>query len=138
MSEIIPHSLWIASIGALKDVRRLHELGIRAVVQLAYEELPVALPRDLLACRFPLVDGSDNEPALLRLAVASLTQLLRGKFATLVCCQAGRSRSPAIAAAALAQLTGESFLLCLERVAAKRPCQVHAGLLSQLETLLME
>ena len=138
MHRIIPHPLWLGSIEALQDIRSLHELGIRAVVQLAYEEVPISLPREFVAYRFPLVDGSDNELELLRLAVVTLTQLLDQKFATLVCCQAGLSRSPGIAAAALARHLGEPFVTCLERVAACRPCQLHPGLLAQLQVLCVE
>jgi protein-tyrosine phosphatase len=135
MQQITPFSLWIGSVGDLRDLRQLHDAGIRAVVQLAYEELPVTPARDFVTYRFPLVDGADNDPELLRLAVASLTQLLERKFATMVCCQAGRSRSPGIASAALARLTGTPLLECVRQIVAIRPCFVHPALLAQLQTL---
>ena len=93
MQQIHPHMLWIGAARAGLEFRRLHEAGIRAVVQLAYEEIPISLPREFISYRLPLLDGADNDPELLRLAVASLTQLLERKFATLICCQAGLSRS---------------------------------------------
>jgi hypothetical protein len=133
MTQILPYSLWIGAAGDLRDWRRLYDLGIRAIVELAYEETPVALPRDFVVCRFPLVDGGGNDAELLRLAVDTLTRLLEEKFATLVCCQAGLSRSPGLTAAALTRLTGEPFAVCLNQVAAYRPCQVHPGLVAQLQ-----
>lgn len=135
MNQISPHSLWIGTIGDLKDLRRLYDLGVRAVVQLAYEEPPLALPHDMIACRFPLVDGGDNDAEVLQLAVATVTRLIERKFATMVCCQAGVSRSPAIVAAAFARITGEPFAACLTALAAQRTCDIHPALYAQLQDL---
>jgi protein-tyrosine phosphatase len=135
MNQISPHPLWIGTIGDLKDLRRLYDLGIRAVVQLAYEEPPLALPRDFVACRFPLLDGGDNDAEVLQLAVTTVTHLLERKFATLVCCQAGLSRSPAIVAGALARITGESFTACVSQLAIHRASDIHPALLAQLQDL---
>ena len=138
MNQILPHSLWIGTTGDLHDFRRLYDLGIRAIVTLAYEEAAVALPRDFIVCRFPLVDGSDNDTGLLRLATETLTHLMAEKFATLVCCQAGLSRSPGVTAAALSWFSAEPFAVCLQQVANHRPCQVHPALFAQLQTLCAE
>jgi hypothetical protein len=138
MDQIPPHALWIGSSGDLRDWRRLHDLGITAVVQLAYEEPPLTLPHDLVACRFPLLDGGDNEPALLRAAVFTLTQLLEQGFATLVCCQAGQSRSPAIAAAALARGSRELFAVCLDKIAAYHALNIHSAFFAQVQALCLE
>src|SRR6266849_3359740 len=116
MNQIPPHSLYIGAAGDLRDWRRLYNVGIRAIVTLAYEEVPVVLPREFVVCRFPLVDGSDNDTELLRLAIDTLTRLVEGKFATLACCQAGLSRSPGVTAAALARITGEPFAACLQQI----------------------
>jgi len=135
MQQIIPYSLWIGTVGDLRDIRQLHDAGIRAIVQLAYEETSVTLPREFVSYRFPLIDGAANDADLLRLAIASLTQLLDQKLATLVCCQAGLSRSPAIVSAALAKLTSEPLIACARKVAAIRPCSIHPALLAQLQAL---
>src|SRR5258708_7233827 len=128
MNQIPPHSLYIGATGDLCDWRRLYDAGIRAIVTLAYEEAPVMLPRDFIMCRIPLVDGSDNDVELLRLAIDTLTRLLEGRFTTLVCCQAGMSRSPGVAAAALACHTGEPFAACLQEIGSCHQCDVHPGL----------
>lgn len=133
MHEIPPHNLWIGSSGAVRDWRRLYDLGLRAVIQLAYEDAALALPHDFVACRFPLIDGDDNSSAVLTLAITSLTHLLEQKFGCLVCCQAGSSRSPAIAAAALAKVTQRSFAACLEEIAKYHPHAVHPGLRLQVQ-----
>lgn len=135
MNQISPYPLWIGAIGDLNDLRRLYDLGIRAIVQIAYEEPPFTLPRDFIACRFPLVDGGDNDADLLHLAVTTVTHLLEHKFAMLVCCQAGLSRSPAIVAAALARLTREPFAVCLNQLATHHACDIHPALFAQLQDL---
>ncbi len=50
----------------------LFERGIAAIVQLAAEEAPIAAPRDMIYCRFPLEDGSGNDLDLLSLAITSV------------------------------------------------------------------
>jgi atypical dual specificity phosphatase len=135
MHQILPHTLWIGSTGDIRDWRHLYDLGIRAVVQLAYEEAPLSLPHDFVACRIPLVDGEDNPAEILALAITTLTHFLERKFACLVCCQAGLSRSPAVAAAALARLTHQSFTACLNDIAKHHHHAVHPGLRAQVQAL---
>lgn len=136
MHQILPHQLWIGSTGDLKDLRRLYDAGIQAVVQVAYEEPPLSLPHDIVACRFPLVDGDDNAPALLDLAATTLTHLLVAKFTCLVCCQAGLSRSPAVAAAALARVTKQPFDEWLKKLAQLHGCALHPSLVSQMRRIV--
>ena len=69
IDQISPHPLWVGHHGDGSDARRLHELGIEAVVQVAAEEAPLSPPRGLMYHRFPLVDGSGNAPEVLVLAV---------------------------------------------------------------------
>ena len=101
MKQIHPHPLWLGHAGDGEAFRRLFDLGIEAVVQLAAEEPPIPLPRDLILCHFPLLDGVGNRPEVLSLAVETTAALVRGRTPTLLCCGAGMSRSPAVAAAAL-------------------------------------
>ncbi len=135
MHQIFPHPVWIGSTGDLRDWKRLYELEIRAVFQVAYEETLPTLPHDLVVCRFPLVDGDENPPERLELAVATLTRLLDQGFACLVCCQAGLSRSPAVVALALARHTRQPFEVGLELVARQIACGIHPGLLRQCRAL---
>src|ERR1700722_18815771 len=107
MEQIPPDLLWLGHAGDGRDLRGLFAVGIRARVELAAEEAPAPTPRDLIACHFPLVDGGGNDPAVLILALRTVTSLLEQKVPTLVCCGAGMSRSPAIAAGAIALLSGE-------------------------------
>ena len=101
MHRLQPHELWVGHAGDGRNFRQLHDAGIRAVVQLAAEEAPIATPREFISLRFPLVDGAGNDPQLLMLAVDAVRRLNSCAIPSLLCCSAGMSRSPVIAAAAL-------------------------------------
>src|SRR5436190_12901001 len=107
MRSVIPELLWIGNARDARDPRVLTNAGIRAVVDLAMDEPVSVLPRDLVYCRLPLVDGDDDEAgAILQLAVTTVRDSLRPGLPTLVACSAGLSRSPAVAAMAVALWRG--------------------------------
>jgi hypothetical protein len=136
MNQIVPHLLWVGHSGEARDFRKVFGAGIKAVVDVALEEPPTQPPRELVYCRFPLLDGADNDPNLLRLAIATLAELLRERLPTLVCCANGMSRSPALAAAALAHLGQGSPEECLERVLNHHPSDVVPGLWNEVHRAL--
>ena len=116
MIHILPYSLWLGHAGDGRDVAGILATGIESVVQLAVEEPPVHYPREIIYLRVPLLDGSDNPPATLRLAIDVVERLVTAKRATLVCCGAGLSRSPAVAACALSHIEGRSPQSLLEQI----------------------
>ena len=124
IDQISPHSLWVGHAGDGADPRRLHDLGIEAVVQVAAEEPPLSPPRGLLYFRFPLLDGSGNRLEVLRLAVGTVAALIRLRVPTLVCCGMGLSRSPALASVALAVVQREPPDDVLRMVAERHPVDV--------------
>src|ERR1022692_609021 len=124
MRQIHPHRLWLGHAGDGRDFRRVLDTGIQAMVQLAAEEPVLVSPRDLIYCRFPLVDGPGNDMKILQLAIATIANLLEKKVPTLVFCGAGLSRSPAIVAAAMAQVFRQSPDECLKQVAEHFPADV--------------
>jgi protein-tyrosine phosphatase len=134
MHQIPPRPLWLGHAGDGSDLRAIFDAGIRARVELAAEEAPAPTPRDLIACRFPRVDGGGNDPAVLALALYTLAGLLKQKIPTLVCCGAGMSRSPALAAGSLALLSGEHPEDCLRQVVSHRPADVVPSLWNEVVT----
>jgi hypothetical protein len=128
MRRIEPYALWLGHVGDARDPRRVLDAGITALVDLALEELPAVKLREVVYCRFPLEDGTGNAPKLLRLAVQTVAGFLRAGTPTLVFCGAGLSRSPAIAAAALALYTGQSCGECLALLKQFGPGDVSPGL----------
>ncbi|HEV3083167.1 MAG TPA: hypothetical protein VGY66_25505 [Gemmataceae bacterium] len=133
MKQIKPHPVWVGHAGEGEAWREVFDQGIKAVVQLAAEEPPFRAPRELIYCRFPLADGSGNDPELLQLAIGFVAGLLRKEIPTLVCCGGGMSRSPAIAAAALATLGQATLEDSLKTVAAHHHTDVSPGLWSDIQ-----
>ncbi len=109
MRKVTGYTLWLGHVGDVRDPSKLLEAGIAAVVDLALNEPPAMLPRELVYCRFPLIDGFGNPRPLVRTAVETVASLLRSDTPTLVYCGAGMSRSPAIAGAALSLVRGFSL-----------------------------
>jgi protein-tyrosine phosphatase len=136
MNQIHPYLLRVGHSGDGQDFKALFDEGVRAVVQLAWEEAPVLLPRELILCRIPLIDGPGNRPELLRLAIATVVQLLREQVSVLVCCGSGVSRAPVLAAAALARYSGKPLSECLQEVTRHRHADVHPALYEHLEAIL--
>ena len=108
MIQLAPHLLWLGHAGDFRDATKVLDAGIQAVVQLAIEEPPAQFPRDIILVRIPLHDGADNSPDTLRLAVTTVQHLLIAKVPTLLCCSAGMSRSPAVAACALSRINEQA------------------------------
>ena len=104
-------------------------------MQLAAEEPPLSTPRGLLYQRFPLLDGSGNSPASLVLAVGAVEALIRLRVPTLVCCGMGLSRSPAVAAVALAIVLRVSPDDALRMLATRRPIDVSPGFWGEIRLI---
>ena len=134
MRQILPHYLWLGHAGDGRDFRRILDTGIQAMVQLAAEEPALVSPRDLICCRFPLVDGPGNDMKMLQLAIGMVANLLEKKIPTLVFCGAGLSRSPAILAAAMALIFKQSPDECLKQVAEHFPADVAPGFWEEVKS----
>ena len=132
MIQIEPHLLWLGHAGDCRDAIKIMDAGIEAVVQLAIEEPPAQMPREIVFVRIPLHDGSDNSPDTLRFAVKTVEHLLASNVRTLLCCSAGMSRSPAIAAFALARINGQTPTESLEQVRRHRGTDVSPKLWQDL------
>ena len=136
MRDVFQQMLLIGNASDGRDFSALFDAGIQAVVDLALEESPAALPRELIYCRIPLRDGAGNSSEVLRLAVFSLVSLLRQELRTLVCCSAGMSRSPAVAAHAVAAITNQPPGKCLIELTVNRPHDVSPAFWNSLATAL--
>ena len=128
MNQIRPHQLWIGHAGDGRSFSDVLEKGVRAVVQLAAEEPQLQLPRELISCRFPLLDGTGNDIELLDLAIHIVANFIERGIPTLVCCGAGMSRAPATVAAALSIVNQCGLEDSLRVVTASHPADVSPGL----------
>lgn len=138
MNQVAPYPLWVGHGGEGHAFPRIFEEGIEAVVELAAEEPAYPSRRELIACRFPLIDGAGNRPELLALAIRTVAGLIASGIPTLVCCSGGMSRSPAVVAAALGLVNHECFEDCLKRVAHHHPSDVAPGLWREIVRLPRE
>jgi len=136
MRRVEGYALWLGHVGDVLDHRGILATGILAVVDLALNDAPASLPRELAYCRFPLLDGPGNPPWLLRAAVETVAYLLRSGTPTLVYCGAGLSRSPSIAAAAVALVRGRPADEALVLVSRSGPLDVSPGLWSDVRAIL--
>jgi protein-tyrosine phosphatase len=133
VNQILPHNLWIGHLADSLDYTPMFELGIKALFTLAAEEENSSAPREMIYCHFPLVDGPENEEDILTMAIRTLADCLEKEIPTLVCCGAGMSRSPAIAAAALSVHLHEPLEQCLEKMATSHHIDVSPGLWMQIK-----
>jgi hypothetical protein len=132
MRRIPGYSLWLGHAGDVRDVRGLLAAGIEAVIDLATQEAPAPVTRELVYGRFPLVDGPVNPPWRLRAAIVMVAGLIRDRVPTLVGCGAGLSRSPCIAGAALALAVGLSPEVGLAVVLESGPADVSPALWAEV------
>jgi protein-tyrosine phosphatase len=131
--KIAGFPLWLGHAGDVRDLAKLMEAGISAVVCVVANEPPLALSRELVYCRFPLVDGGGNPGWLLKAAVETVAALLRSGSPTLLHCSAGISRSPAIGAAAIALVSGCSFAEGLVAATESGGTDISPGLWAEIQ-----
>ena len=117
-----------------RDLRLLNDYRISAVVDLAVNERPAQLAREMIYCRFPLVDGDGNSQSTIDAAIRCVVSLVDNHIRTLVACSAGMSRSPALAAAAIAVCTGCSPDECLITITRNAPHDVSPMLWSRIKS----
>ncbi len=132
MRSIPQTSLWLGHRGDVRDLGAIVDAGIVALVDLADNEPVLAITRELVYCRFPLIDGAGNPAWLLEAAIGCVEQMVRLNMPTLIVCSAGMSRSPLIAGAGMARWRGCSLTESLEVIRLTGPMDVSPGLLGEV------
>lgn len=136
MRQLANYSVFLGNAYEARDLRAVHAAEITAVIDLALNEPPLPVTRDLVYCRFPLIDGAGNPPWLIRTAVQTLAELLRENIPTLVFCSAGLSRTPVIVAAAIAQVRSTSLHDELLAILKDSPADVSPTLVTEVASAL--
>jgi len=116
--------LFVGNAMDARDLRLLYDTGIRAVIDLAINEAPAQLGRELIYCRFPINDGGGNPDWLLAIAIRTIAVMIRNEIQTVVACSAGMSRAPTVAAASIALLTNRDPDECLIEIITDAPNDV--------------
>ncbi len=133
--EIHNDLLFVGNAIDARDLRVLRDNRIAGVVDLAMNELPAQLARDMIYCRIPIVDGDGNADAMVETAIRSTVMLVRNGIRTLVACSAGMSRAPSVGAAAVAVLTRQDPDDCLREIIAEAPNDISPTLWSQVKSV---
>ena len=128
MYEVLPGKLWIGNAGDARNPERLLTAGISAIISLAAEEPSPILPRSMIYCHFPLMDGTPDDQGNLNVAIQALASLLKNQVPTFVYCGAGMSRSPAVVAAAMSIVQGRNPDETLREVVARQPHDISPQL----------
>lgn len=136
MRQVKGYLLWLGHVGDVRDPVRVINAGVVAVVDLAMNEPMPQLTREMFYFRCPLIDGAGNDPWLLRLAVRTVSGLIRENVPTLVYCSAGMSRSPSIVAAAIADVRGISLAEAIKLVTTDAPKDISPSLLADLQAAI--
>lgn len=137
MRSVEGFTLWLGNARDARDPKTLFDAEIQAVVDLAGNEPPAAPPRGLVYLRFPLVDGAGNPVWMLRMAIRAVAGLLGAKAPTLVCCSAGMSRGPVVAAAAASELRHRPLSETLEWTTRGGAADVSPAFLKEVESILI-
>jgi hypothetical protein len=135
--EILPSKLWLGNAADVRDVKSVLAWGIAAVIDLAMDEPPALFPRDVIYCRLPLVDGEGNLSAVIQAATQTTVSFVQAEIATLTGCSGGMSRSPCIAAAALALIERRDPDDMLKQIAGGGPHDVSPALWADVKAAIL-
>ncbi len=136
MRKIDGYLLFLGNLSDIRNPASLIAADIGAVIDLARNEAPATLFRELVHCRFPIVDGAGNPSWLLRAAAETVSALIRAGVPTLIYCGAGMRRTPLIAAAGLVLATGLTPSEALTRVCGNGSADVSSALWADVQVAL--
>lgn len=136
MREIVPDALWIGNAFDARNIKLVMDAGFQIVIDLAIEEPPIQFPRDVASCRFPLLDGEGNSPALIMAAIDLIVSCVNTRTKTLVACSGGMSRCLLVASAVVAQAWRIDLDDAIRRVIRAGPCEISPNLYATFRELL--
>ena len=99
--DSVADELFVGTVDDVIDTSSLEAHGVMTIVSLTHET-PSLAGEDFTVCSIPLIDGPQNSREQFRNAVEETTTALKANGSVLVHCSAGASRSPTVAATALA------------------------------------
>jgi len=115
----VASGLFVGTTVDAGDGPLLRSHGVTAIVSLTHGDPEGGYPDGTTVVDVPVVDGPQSDPAAFERAVTAVSSRLDGG-GVLVHCSAGASRSPAVAATALALHEGIDLDDAFRRVSARR------------------
>ena len=133
--DVHANLLFVGNATDARDLRMIYDNRIQAVIDLAINETPAQLGREIVHCRFPINDGDGNPDAIIVLTMKTIAALVRAEIRTLVACSAGMSRAQTIEPATIALLTNRDPDECLPQIIANAPNDVSPILWTHIKRL---
>jgi protein-tyrosine phosphatase len=133
MHCVTDNVLWIGNSFDARNSFDLLDQGLNVVVDLAIEEGTATHPREIVYLRFPIMDGIGNDKPVLEAAIRTISTLISiHGLRVAVCCSMGLSRSPALAAAAIALVQNQTPEESLSQLISRMNCDVSPGFWSEI------
>ena len=135
----ITASLFVGTIADAGRDSHLRKENIATVVSLTHSEPDTGFPESVTVTRVPITDGPQHDRAQFEAAVDAVLAALDSGESVLVHCSRGASRSPSVAATALALSRDVGIDRAFERVAENRVVtDPHDALVRQAVTVYRE
>jgi len=129
MDEVFP-DLYVGTLADAEDARGLQEHSIDNVVSLTHTDPEVKPPVSI--SKYAMLDGPRNDRETFRAAVKEVLKRLGRGDTTLVHCSRGASRSPSVAAAAIALHEEIDIAAAFEQIEQQRDAfDAHPALVHQ-------
>ena len=137
--DAVANGLFVGTLADAGDTEAVRERGIELLVSLTHGRPESGFPTAVTVRRHSMTDGPRNERAAFRAAVNAVRSGLAAETPVLVHCQSGASRSPAVAATAIAVEQGVELETAFEQVAARRDAtDPHPALVRQAASVYAE
>ena len=135
MSE---YELYIGDSEDAADHAKIENEGVDAVLKLTYETPDDGYPDSVEVYEYSMTDGPKNDRERFEQAVKKLLELFEDGKTVFVHCSMGKSRSPAVSAAAIAVYEDVNFESALETIRESRDINPHTALLKRSENVVEE
>lgn len=130
--DTVAQNLFVGTAEDASDEATVQDHYITVVVSLTHNDPAGDVPADLTHEAVPMMDGPQNSRDAFERAVNTVLSHLAAGDKTLVHCSAGASRSPTVAATALAFHSGDDLNAAFKQIRDRRPAtDPHDALLRQ-------
>ncbi|WP_338739398.1 dual specificity protein phosphatase [Haloplanus salilacus] len=130
--EEVAQNLFVGTAADATDESTLRAHEIEVIVSLTATNHAGNVPAELTLVEVPMMDGPQNSQDAFETAVDAVVSQLAAGEKTLLHCSAGASRSPAVAAAALALHRDSELEAAFQQILTRRPeADPHDALIRQ-------